>query len=262
MRALMFAALVSGLALGPAASARADVHITIMDGYVSLEAKDATVRQILAEWARVGQTRIVNAERVTGTPLTLQLVRVPEAQALDIVLRNVSGYMAAPRQSPNPTVSQFDRILVMPTSVAPRAGAATPAQPPQQQAFQPPAIVDDVDMDEPQQVPPGGTRGPIFPQYPNPANANVNGPGPGPGNFPQRGPMFPTQANPIPIPNANPNSNPTMQFPPVVPQNMPFPGAVATPGAPTGAVGVSTPGMMVAPPQPPIVGNAPPEPQD
>ena len=29
--------------------------------------------QILAEWARVGRTHVVNAERMTGGPLTLQL---------------------------------------------------------------------------------------------------------------------------------------------------------------------------------------------
>ena len=49
-------------------------------------AKDATVRQILAEWARVGQTKIVNVERIPGGPLTLELNNVPEAQALDILL--------------------------------------------------------------------------------------------------------------------------------------------------------------------------------
>ena len=35
------------------------------DGRVTISAKDATIRQILAEWARVGQTRFVNAERVS-----------------------------------------------------------------------------------------------------------------------------------------------------------------------------------------------------
>jgi len=32
------------------------LQLTIQDGRVSLIAKDATVRQILAEWARIGQT--------------------------------------------------------------------------------------------------------------------------------------------------------------------------------------------------------------
>ena len=66
-----------------AVAASADVQLTMQDGRVSLVAKDATVRQILAEWARVGQTKIVNMERVPGGPMTLELTNVPEAQALE-----------------------------------------------------------------------------------------------------------------------------------------------------------------------------------
>ena len=43
-----------------ASTASADVHVTMQNGHVSIVAKDATVRQILTEWARVGQTKIVN----------------------------------------------------------------------------------------------------------------------------------------------------------------------------------------------------------
>ena len=78
-------------------TASADVQLTIQNGRVSLVAKDATVRQILTEWARVGDTKIVNIERVPGGPVTLELTNVPEAQALDVVLRSLSGYIAAPR---------------------------------------------------------------------------------------------------------------------------------------------------------------------
>ena len=69
----------------------------MQDGRVSIVAKDATVRQILAEWARVGQTNIVNVDRVPGGPLTLELTNVPEAQALEVLLRSLSGYITAPR---------------------------------------------------------------------------------------------------------------------------------------------------------------------
>jgi hypothetical protein len=40
--------------------------LSIHDGRVSIVAKDATVRQILTEWARVGRTKIVNVERIPG----------------------------------------------------------------------------------------------------------------------------------------------------------------------------------------------------
>src|SRR5262245_17252568 len=119
MKRWMLPMLVTGMFVA-AAPADAQVRLTIADGYVTLDAKDATVRQILAEWARVGQTRIVNGERVVGSPVTLQLTHVPEGEALNIVLRSVSGYMAAPRAAAVPNASRFDRILVMPTSTPPR----------------------------------------------------------------------------------------------------------------------------------------------
>ena len=97
MRIRFAAAIVTGVLLAPLSTARAEVHLIIRDGHVDLDARDATVRQILNEWARVGQTRIVNVEGITGAPVTLQLSNVPEAQALEILLRSVSGYMTAPR---------------------------------------------------------------------------------------------------------------------------------------------------------------------
>ena len=97
------------------APAHAQVQITIHDSRVSLVAKDATLEQILAEWAKVGQTMFVNSERIPGGPLTLQLTDVPEAEALDILLRVVSGYIAVPRTPPVAGLSRFDRIIVMPT---------------------------------------------------------------------------------------------------------------------------------------------------
>src|SRR5207237_3162345 len=122
------AILCTAVCLFIAASASADVKITMQGGHVTIIAKDATVRQILTEWARVGQTKIVNVERIPGGPITLELKDVPEQEALDVLLRSVSGYMAAPRATGVANASAFDRIIVMPTSVAPRAptGAAPP----------------------------------------------------------------------------------------------------------------------------------------
>ena len=106
--------------LATGSTALAQVQLSIRDGRVTLVAKDATVRQILAEWARVGQTRIINAERMPGGPITMQLTDVAEEQALDLLLRNVSGYVAAPRAAVVSTLSRYDRILVMPTAAAAR----------------------------------------------------------------------------------------------------------------------------------------------
>ena len=81
------------------------------------------MRAILQEWARLGGATIVNGDRVTGPPVTLELTGVPERQALDIVLRSVAGYIVAPRPVGSQGVSAFDRIMILPTSVAPRAPA-------------------------------------------------------------------------------------------------------------------------------------------
>ena len=116
------------MSLLTASVSSADVHLQLRDGRVSIVAKDATVRQILTEWARVGQTNVVNVERIPGGPLTLELSDVPEAQALDVLLRSVSGYMAAPRATAVANLSVFDRIIVMPTAAAPRPAASAAAR--------------------------------------------------------------------------------------------------------------------------------------
>lgn len=201
-----------------AAAASADVQLSIANGRVTLVAKDATVRQILAEWARVGQTRIVNADRVGGGPVTLELHGVPEAQALDTILRSVSGYMAAPRQAPIANASVFDRIIVMPTSVAPPAmpvRTAAQPQPPMfpQPRFQPgiaqPGAAGDEDAEE-ERAP----RNPVFNAFPPPQIAGQ--------------PQQPSTVAPA-------------QGPLVLPQ----------PGGQTGnssVIGVATPGTIVQPP--------------
>src|SRR3954468_11207547 len=113
--ALRTAALALSASLAFALPANAEVQLSLRDGRVTLVARDATVRQILAEWARVGKTKIVNGERIPGGPLTLELKDVPEAEALDVLLRTLSGYIAAPRAALVADASLYDSILVMPT---------------------------------------------------------------------------------------------------------------------------------------------------
>jgi hypothetical protein len=218
--------LTSAVFLITAAGASADVQLTMQNGRVSLVAKDATVRQILAEWARVGDTKIVNMERVPGGPVTLELTNVPEAQALEVLLRPLSGYITAPRPVETANLSRFDRIILMPTLASARP--ATPAAPPpvfqQNQQF-PPQMAADDDNDDPRPAP------------------NVPVPPPG-----QRGPVF----NTFPQPQVG---NPAMNQPGAAPQAAPSPNAPTspTPAAPYG--GVAVPGM-VAPP-PPTPGQVP-----
>src|SRR5215208_5104095 len=92
------AATVLALVLGCSSVASAQaVKMQFNNGRVTLSAQNAPLRTVLAEWSRIGGTQIVNGDRVSGAPLTLELTNVPERQALDIILRNVSGYMAGPR---------------------------------------------------------------------------------------------------------------------------------------------------------------------
>ena len=80
-----YAALTAGLLAAPALAAAGDLSLTIVDGRVTLVAQDVTVRQILAEWARIGGTKIVNGDKLIGPPLTLELHDVPEGKALETV---------------------------------------------------------------------------------------------------------------------------------------------------------------------------------
>jgi hypothetical protein len=218
--------LLALAAFAPVASA--DVQLSIHDGRVSIVAKDATVRQILTEWARVGRTKIVNVERIPGGPLTLELKDVPEMEALDVLLRTLSGYMAAPRVSYTPDASQFDAIIVMPTTAPPPSRTASVAPAP----FAPPSGFPAIDDD---QGPPGPgqPRGPIFSTFPQPQVG-----------APQQRPNLPPVRPGIPQPQEGPQS---VQPPIVFPQQGVTP--AAQPAAPFGAV--SAPGMIAQPTQQP-----------
>ena len=111
------------------ALAQQPVRLAIADGRVTMHVQNAAPRAILAEWARVGGATVVDGDRVTGAPLTLDLEGVPERQALGIVLRGVSGYILGAREPGRGGSSMFDRIVILPTSTAPRAPVGPPIQP-------------------------------------------------------------------------------------------------------------------------------------
>ncbi|MSO56638.1 MAG: hypothetical protein EXQ55_06920 [Acidobacteria bacterium] len=116
MKRLFFASLLLACSASPCRAA--GLQLSIQDGRVSIDAQDVTIRQILAEWSRVGQTRIVNVERLGGGPISIKFDQVPERQALNIILRNVPGYIAAPRLSVVANTSTYETILIMTTTTA------------------------------------------------------------------------------------------------------------------------------------------------
>jgi hypothetical protein len=160
LRCAYVAALAGGLSC-PATAFAGDLKLTMQNGRVTIIADNVPLRQILQEWARVGRTTIVNGDKVSGPTLTLQLVDAPEKDALDILLRSASGYIAAPRPVPMANAAFYDRVTIMATSRAPAVSASQSAPP----TFQrPPAPIDD--SDEPINMPMPQPQNPINGQYP------------------------------------------------------------------------------------------------
>jgi len=235
-------ALVLSLAVGGSAQAQ-QLKIAFNGGHVSLDATSVPVRTILAEWSKLGGTKVVGAEKIAGAPLTVKLVDMPESQALEIILRNVAGYMAAPRVA-DAGASMYDRILVMATSSAPPAATARPAPAVPgpaagTQRFVPPprAVVPSPDEDnEPEEEPERPERNqPVF-----------TFPQPGQGGFPQPAGFGP-QGIVMPPGSSNPNAN--GQAPTTINPSAPMP---PYGGTGFGVVGSPTPGVIQqpTPPQP------------
>ena len=93
-------------------------------GRVTILAQDVSVQTILREWGRVGNTAIVDADKLPDRRVTLELRNVPEAVALRTLLRTAAGYMAAPRPAGSEGSSRFDRILILATSKPASSGAS------------------------------------------------------------------------------------------------------------------------------------------
>ena len=223
----MFGTVVSLLLLALPARA-GELKLEFRDGRVTLLARDVSVQQILTEWSKLGGTQIVNLERVSVAPVTLQLEALSEQKALEIVLRSVAGYVAAPRRPEHPGPSAYDRILVLAVSNPP-AAAPRPAGSPA--AFPTPVFPG---APPPFPVPRELSAPAPTPLFPSPADDNaadvdeeVNTVARPPGaiapGFPG-GPAFPTM--------------------PAAPQRTPQPFSAA-PG------GTSVPGVVVPVPQPP-----------
>lgn len=207
------AVLAAVLALA-AVPARAELRVSMHDGRVSIVASDVTVRQILAEWARVGQTKIVNGDGLAGGPITLQMTDVPEEQALDILLRSASGYLAAPRAVPVSNASHFDRVIIVPTSSPSRAPISAPPPVPQPRF---PQNAQNPDEDDAPQ------------NRPQPPQRLGGEPGFNPQGAPQGG-----AAPPPYMPTATPTAPPGLSVPGMVLPTPTVPGQPAQPPPPPG----------------------------
>jgi hypothetical protein len=224
---LRSALAIALLAAAATPAAAGDVKLSMANGRVTLIARDATVREILAEWARVGQTRIVNGEKLGGTPVTLELRDVPEAQALDTVLRSAAGYVMAPRSAASQGPSVYDRIMILASSRPPAVTASAPAPFPNR-GVQPP--VPSGPPDDVADFAPGGSPAfvngaPVMPgmigqpqmQQQAPITAPRPGPLPAPPMMPNNGINNGVNNGLNVIPNAAPSPYPGMPPGPAVP---------------------------------------------
>jgi hypothetical protein len=217
VRCAILAALAGGIS-GPASAE--GLKLSMQDGRVTIIADNVPLRQILQEWARIGQARIVNADKLNGPAVTIQLINAPEKEALDILLRSAAGYIAAPRPVAVAGAAMYDRITIMATSRPPTTMAGNNPPPP---TFQrPPQPMDD--NDEPINVT-------MPPPPPNPVTTQF--PGMPPQNLPA------TSSQPGPLTSPRPGALPAPQMPNGIP-NPYQPGQIIRP--PNGPGGPGGPG--------------------
>jgi hypothetical protein len=227
MRKALLTVALSVLIAAPA-FAQQPLKLSFHDGRVSVDATSVPVRTILSEWAKIGGTKVVGAERISGAPVTVKLVNVTEAQALETILRSVAGYMAAPRNATTTGPSMYDRILVMATTSTPapiNAARPSTAQPPN--AF----------AGTQRFIPPRPQQRPEQPEQDEQDEPDENPPSPPVFTFPQPGQNG--QQQPGIYTNAPGQPGQTITINPQ-----------GTPAQPTRPIGVSQPGMMVPAPQP------------
>jgi hypothetical protein len=240
-------ALLSLALVALPSGAAAQVELKITGGRVWLAATNATVGQILDEWARIGGTQIVNGDRVPGGPVTLQLDNVSEQEALDVLLKSAAGFMAVRKPAAAPATSAFGRIFILPTSTVVQTMGSAPASPAPEPVVEEPAAQEPVftPSEPPVFTPVQPGFGPQPPVY-APGVQPVLGPDGQP--IPDDQQDAPPQPRPVPLPPGfspiDPNAPPAPPAPPAGPNTSP-----QTP-APTTPVGVPRPGMIVPPPQP------------
>lgn len=137
-RPLLIAALLAGANGAHAQTAQAQpareqtpreqtLSLRIQDGRATLDARDVTVKQILDEWARQTGAIVVGGDSgVSSERVTLYLAAVPERAALDLVLRQMSGYILAEGRV-NGSAPTIGRIFIMPRTPTAQGQSVAPS---------------------------------------------------------------------------------------------------------------------------------------
>lgn len=132
------AVLLASVAPAMAQGAR-KLDISFEGGMVTLVAENVTLREILAEWARKGGSRIVNAERLAGSPVYLtEFKGQPEADVLRALLREAPGYGVSMRDAPATGTSTVGTVMILATRTVPVSTSSVSAPVSSQPQFQSP----------------------------------------------------------------------------------------------------------------------------
>jgi len=211
----------------PSAQSAGGVRVVIQDGRVTLSARQASLSAILAEWARVGQSTIVNGDVVSPTPITIEFSDVSEQQALQILLRSTGGFVAVPRSGEAGGASAFARIVILPASGISSTGSAAITRSPA--PLPPPAVPAPVPQPIATQTP-GVTRLIGANGLPVPDDQD-DGPPPGINRAPAG---YVSGGDPPPKP-----ASPSSTVAPTLPTRVP-----------SGTIGTAAPGVITPAPQP------------
>jgi hypothetical protein len=122
--------MLAGAAVGAQDTAQPGPPVRKLDlkfnnGLVTLQAQNVTVRDVLAEWARLCECQVIGAEKITNAPLTMpvQYVNQPEAVIMKSLLNPGSqagavsgGYVFVPRGPGETGASAYASIRIAPVS--------------------------------------------------------------------------------------------------------------------------------------------------
>jgi hypothetical protein len=110
------------------------VQIVFDGGRVTLAAGEAPLGDVLAEWGRVGGTRITGIERLAPVRLTKVVVAADERTVLEELIGSTSGLITKDRAEPRTNASRFESVAIVaspraPTNSAVRRPAIDPMLP-------------------------------------------------------------------------------------------------------------------------------------
>jgi hypothetical protein len=104
------------------------LEISFDNGMVTLVAENVTLRDILAEWTRKGGSKIVNGDKLGGSPVYLtEFKNEPESVVLRTLLRDAPGYGMSMR-APAAGASSIATVTILATRTMPVSNAAIAPQ--------------------------------------------------------------------------------------------------------------------------------------